>query len=130
MEQTPRPEVGRWLAQAREDVITAEANLETERFYAAALFAQQAAEKALKALIIHQTGQPAPKIHDLVGLSELAQVPAELKSKLAILGPAYLESRYPDIEEGVIPAESYTRTEVAELVKIAEGVVTWATSQT
>jgi HEPN domain-containing protein len=122
-------ETKRWLAQAEEDFLTAQVNLKGQRFYVVALFAQQAAEKVLKALIIQRTGEMPPKIHSLVGLGKHLSAPQELEKLLEQLDPSYLNTRYPDAEEDVIPAESYQQNEAMELLAIAEKAVTWVKSQ-
>lgn len=61
-----RQETNLWLRQAREDLITAQVNFKGDRFYAASIFSQQAAEKALKALILERTGATPPRTHDLI----------------------------------------------------------------
>jgi len=54
-----------WWRQAEADLKSGEIMLAGGQWYAASWFAQQAAEKALKALHIEQRGQLAPRIHDL-----------------------------------------------------------------
>ncbi|MBI4022977.1 HEPN domain-containing protein [Candidatus Berkelbacteria bacterium] len=116
----------RWLKQAEEDLKTARVNREEERYYAAALFAQQAAEKALKALIIKQTGQLAPKIHDVAELAGGLGLPAHLNDSIERLVPVYLMSRYPDATpDATVPAEFYTDTQAAPLVEAADEVLQW-----
>ena len=53
-----------WLKQAKYDLAAAFLSLENEYFEWAAYQAEQAVEKALKAVIVH-SGQKAPKIHKL-----------------------------------------------------------------
>lgn len=122
-------EARRWLAQAHEDILSAEANLREERFYMVALCAHQASEKALKALIMFRTQALAPKIHDLSKLGELVQVPSALTSLLEQLAPAYMTSRYPDALEGEIPAEAFSSVDAIRLLEAAKKVVVWATNQ-
>lgn len=124
-----RPEAHRWIRQAQEDLLSAEANLREERFYVVALMAQQAAEKALKALIIVRTRAMAPKIHDLRELGSLVDAPDSVREQLRELAPAYMTSRYPDALEGEIPAEAFTVSIVQSLLDAAREVVQWATSQ-
>ena len=45
------------MRQAEEDLTTAMAILNMERFYTVSLFAQQAAEKALKSVLIERQGR-------------------------------------------------------------------------
>jgi len=51
MDRTPREEAERWRLQAEADLNTAQTLFENERFGPCAFFCQQAAEKALKALL-------------------------------------------------------------------------------
>ena len=122
-------EAKRWLFQAQEDILSAEANLREERFYMVALCAHQASEKALKALIIKTNGKMAPKIHDLRKLGELVRVPSDLIAILEMLAPAYMTSRYPDALEGEIPAEAFRADDATRLLDAAKQVVLWATNQ-
>ncbi len=123
------PEARRWLAQAHEDLITAEANLREERFYVVALFAHQAAEKALKAIVMVRSQALAPKIHDLRELGVLAKAPESLTEALRELTPVYMTSRYPDALEGAIPAEAFTAADAQSLLAAAKGILSWATDQ-
>lgn len=58
----------------------------------------QAVEKTLKALLI-ELGVVVPKIHDLVRLSELAdvQLPEKFQRFIKEINPHYLPLRYPDL---------------------------------
>jgi HEPN domain-containing protein len=60
-----QPEPERWWEYAERDLGPAQAILDMKRWDAASLFAQQAVEKALKALLARAGGRP-PRIHDLV----------------------------------------------------------------
>jgi HEPN domain-containing protein len=77
-----RQETALWLRQAQEDLITAQVNLDGGRFYAASIFSQQAAEKALKALILEQTGATPPRSHDLVALGRRIGAPLKIAETL------------------------------------------------
>ncbi|GAA6744498.1 HEPN domain-containing protein [Thermus antranikianii] len=84
--------------------------------------AQQAAEKALKALLI-ALGIPFPKTHDLARLLELIRphlpVPVELEA-LARLNPFAVAGRYP----GDLPEA--TEEDWKEALLLAEQAVAWA----
>ncbi len=71
MKQHDDPEVLAWLEKARRDLAMAEraiSEAEDEHFFDQACFhSQQAAEKALKALLVHAE-LPVPHTHDLVVL--------------------------------------------------------------
>lgn len=84
--------------------------------------AQQAVEKAIKALLIHLKVR-FPRTHNLVELLTLLEkagrvVPSEIKES-GILSDYAVESRYPGISEPV------TQQEYKEAVAIAKRVVQW-----
>ena len=72
-----REEIKNTWIQSTEDLKTAELNIEIDRFYASVFFSQQAAEKALKSLYIHQKGR-LPKTHNLVDLATDLKAPDEV----------------------------------------------------
>jgi len=104
-----REEVRRLWLQALEDLKTAEVLLEAGRFYASVFFSQQAAEKALKALYIHERAEMPPRTHNLLDLLEALGVADEaLRDAAMDLTPEYVVTRYPDAANGV-PAVLYNR---------------------
>ena len=85
--------------------------------------AQQAAEKAIKAVLIHFDVR-FPYVHDLAQLLALVEqasqrVPDSIR-RAASLSDYAVEARYPGLSEPV------TRQEYEEAVAIAEEVVRWA----
>lgn len=84
--------------------------------------AQQAAEKALKALLVHR-GEHYPKTHDLLVLARLTQTPDDVFHACEILSPAYVASRYPEIQ--AVP----DLEEARELEGLAKEVVAWVRRQ-
>jgi HEPN domain-containing protein len=85
--------------------------------------AQQAAEKAIKAVLLHR-GVGFPYIHDLAELLRLLeqagqQIPPEVRVA-GDLGQYATETRYPSTSEPV------GREEYREALAIAEAVVRWA----
>ena len=109
----------KWMAKATSDLATARYNLEGDMLDAALFYSQQAAEKALKSLII-QSKNDFPKIHDVVRLAKLVGAPQKIIVLCSIINPAYILSRYPD------QPSRYTRAEAAAIVKNSEEVVAWA----
>jgi HEPN domain-containing protein len=114
-----------WLSRARSNLEIAKADIQLSRVYLEDLCfeAQQAAEKAIKAVLLH-LGVKFPYIHDLAKLLTLVKnsgqsVPSQVRgagdlSKFAVV------TRYPGI------AEPVSRQEHKRAVKVAEGVVKWA----
>lgn len=75
----------RWLSKARTDLVLATVVLERDREglegWAAAFHAQQAAEKALKAVLVAQAVDP-PRIHNLRAL--VALLPTDLRLSASV----------------------------------------------
>jgi HEPN domain-containing protein len=114
-----------WLRRARSNLARARADRPPpDVLYEDLCFdAQQAAEKALKALLLHRR-VAFPKTHALSDLLTLVQqsgieVPTEIR-QAAVLTAYAVESRYPGI------AEDVTAEDHAEALALAERVVRWA----
>lgn len=88
-----------WIIEADDDLRSATTLLVQAQAKHACFHTQQAAEKGLKALLLHLTGR-TPKSHDLVQLSHAARAadPAfpDLLVPLQILQNYYMFVRYPD----------------------------------
>ena len=112
-----------WLRYARSDLELARIVRPDEVLFEGLCFhAQQAAEKALKAVLISK-GIPPPKTHNLRTLLDL--LPQEVISSHEIEDAASLSdyavtSRYPGDFEPV------DEEEYQETIKLAEEVVLWA----
>ena len=117
-----RDETKAWLGQAAEDLDTAEFLLQAGRHEAAALFAQQCAEKALKGHSI-ETSSSFKRTHDLVRLGRDAGLPQNMVQGCSALSAAYTATRYPDAP-GRPTAERAER-----LVETAKEVLEWVRSQ-
>ncbi|MEM1646697.1 MAG: HEPN domain-containing protein [Ignisphaera sp.] len=122
-----REEVEKWLKQALEDLATAKDTIATGHYYASAFWAEQAAEKALKALLISK-GR-IERTHDLNELLDIIKeemgLPVdEIRNEVSKLTLHYIISRYPDAAN-TIPYLLYTKEDAEELVKKAEKVVEW-----
>ena len=124
-----RQETNLWLRQAREDLITAQVNFKGDRFYAASIFSQQAAEKALKALILEWTGATPPRTHDLIALGHRVETPLEIMGALEQLNPTYAVSRYPDVLTDTIPADFIGKEAAQNHITSAELILRWASQK-
>jgi HEPN domain-containing protein len=120
-----RREVWRWLRLAREDLAAAMHLAEAAHLphRVACLLAQQAAEKAIKAVLIAR-GAAFPPIHDLAGLLTILGQNDETFppaiAEAARLTRFAVSTRYPGVAEPVTVEEHH------RAVAIAETVVTWA----
>ena len=112
-----------WLATAERDLERAKRALREDDRAASTFWSQQAAEKALKALLLALKGW-FPKTHSLKRLLE--ELPPEITferaDELAELTAYYYISRYPDALEGV-PDESISRSSAERAVKLSSEVV-------
>lgn len=118
----------RWLNPARVDLQTAKWN-EKGNFYAAACFwAQQTAERALKAFLYFH-GQRRVTQHSIVKLAKacahLDHTFTDFVNRVTALDQYYIPTRYPNgLPEG-IPAHASSATEAQMAIQLAEELVTF-----
>jgi len=124
LKRFPPDDPREWLNRARSNLARAKGGIYIPNVYLEDLCfdAQQAAEKALKALLIYR-GVQFPYTHDLAELLGLAEqagqdVPDAVR-QVARLTRYAVVARYPGLFEPVTPEE------YEEAVDIAEGVVRW-----
>jgi HEPN domain-containing protein len=127
----PPPEKGgpghpqEWLKRARSNLAIAKAALRVRDIYLedACFQAQQAAEKAIKAVLLHLRIS-FPYTHDLTALLRLLKnagraVPGEVE-QAGLLTRFAIATRYPGL------AEPVTRKETEKAIKIADSALRWA----
>jgi HEPN domain-containing protein len=122
----PEPEIGtpvEWLKRAKSNLIRAKQPKPEEVFWEDLCFdAQQAAEKALKGLLIFY-GIPFRFVHDLAELLTCLEqggisLPEDVRLAAALSEYA-VEARYPG------PVEPVTEEEYQQAIALAEAVVRW-----
>lgn len=119
-------EAKRWLSQAKDDLEAAEALVLASKNAQAAFLAQQAGEKALKALWFRLDLDPWG--HSLARLikelpdNERGQFEKLLDEALA-LDKLYIPTRYPDALAELTPAEAYTKNEAEIAIKNARRII-------
>jgi len=116
-----------WFKQAEADLRKALNDIVTRDWDSAAFWSQQAAEKALKALLLN--AGIASRGHNLLELAEVARVELgvdvdEVIDDLRELTVHYTISRYPNAANA-LPYELYTEGKARELVERARRVVEW-----
>lgn len=128
LERRPADDPREWLNRAQSNLIRAKAGVDLAGIYLEDLCfdAQQAAEKALKAVLLHRK-VPFPYVHDLAELVTLLQqavgvLPVAV-TDAARLTRFAVETRYPGLGEPV------THEEYLKAIDIAEVVVRWAEAQ-
>lgn len=122
-----REEAVLWLRQAERDLVKAEHDLVTRDWDSAAFWSQQAAEKALEALLIFY-GR-VYRGHSLLSMAEIVREDlgidvAEIIEDLRELTIHYTVSRYPNAANA-LPYELYDEHKARDLVERARRVVEW-----
>ncbi len=112
-----------WLRFERSDLVFARLEMQPGMLFEMAGFhAQQAAEKAIKAVIVQITGEAPPRTHDIGYL--LLHVPPPMRvgrpDEVAQLTRYAVTARYPD------DIEEMDEFERDAAVALAERVVAWA----
>ena len=114
-----------WMDQAQGDLAHARHDLEGGFYDWACFSAQQAAEKAVKA-VFQKLGAEAwgHSVADLLEeLNRSQTVPDELKDMALELDKAYIPTRYPNAHPSGSPRRRYTQTEAERMVAYAEQVI-------
>jgi HEPN domain-containing protein len=119
-----RPETRLWWSQAKRDFRIAERNHANRDYEVSVFYCEQAAQKALKALLLHRTSQMPPKIHNLVELGRLAGVDRLMRDFLAELTPHYMITRYPDAA-GAVTSELYNGRLSLRFLRGTRKVMAW-----
>ena len=122
-----RKESQRLWQQALHDLDTAEKLLDIQVYYASVFFAEQAAEKALKALHIEKK-RKMEFTHDLIELAEGLDAPEDVGRAAAELSPDYVVTRYPNAANA-IPAHLYGSESARMHLEYGRKVVEWARGQ-
>jgi len=87
-----------WLSGSSNDIETAELLLNNKKILHGLFFCHLAVEKAIKANVVKATKDVPPRSHNLIYLSEKADIQWEEEKEifLGILMKYQLEGRYPD----------------------------------
>lgn len=121
-----KQEAKRWLRQAQADFAFLDVARQAGKYDTCCFLAQQTAEKALKAYLFHQ-GEELIFTHSIFRLLEMAAQydPAfqEMREKVKLLDFYYVEARYPNALEEVIPAEFYSSRDAEQAIEMARLVV-------
>ncbi len=117
-----------WLAQAHRDIKAAQDSLANGNYEWAAFQAQQAAEKALKALLRYHNF--AMTGHTLVYLLRQARdfvdVPEGMMTLARELDRHYIQPRYPNGFAAGYPGEYYDEATAARCVDYGEQIIRFA----
>jgi HEPN domain-containing protein len=120
--------VERWVEQARYDIDTARAMLNSSRYLYVLFCCQQAVEKTIKAIIAKQSNEFPPRIHALIRLAEVAalELTEERTQLLRELSNYYIQTRYPE----EIPAMSakISESQTSLILEQTEEMMQWLLS--
>lgn len=115
-----RPKHLLWLLQAEADLRSTRANRDANLYAHACFAAQQAAEKALKALAYFR-GADLVKSHSLGTIIKDLEINGELSEYALQLDLYYLATRYPDaLADDVVPADRFSRAQADGAIAMAE----------
>jgi HEPN domain-containing protein len=119
-----------WLDQAERDIRQAEASLR-DGFYEWACFAaQQAAEKAVKALIQSLGGEAwGHSVAALIDALPENVKPNHLRDQALELDQAYIPSRYPNAHPAGFPGKAYSHKIAERLIEYAKQIITYCQDQ-
>jgi len=120
-----------WFKQAIRDLEQAEESRRGGRHEWACFVAQQASEKAIKALHLH-LGQEAwghVVARLLQDLPDTVSVPEELVEKAHVLDSFYIPTRYPNSHPEGAPFEHYGSLQSEEAIRYAREILEFVRSQ-
>lgn len=119
--------VGDRLRQAEHDLAVARTTMEARQYDWACFAAQQAAEKALKALYQHHHAEGWGHVLDQL-ISELLTDEPELtryRDAAKVLDKFYIPTRYPNGLDAGAPADAYTAGEAQQAISHADEIITF-----
>src|SRR5659263_63383 len=119
-----------WLKQADSDLCAAEDSASSNHYEWACFQAQQAAEKALKALIISKGSES--RIHSikflLSNLPENISVSDQIRNAARELDKHYIQTRYPDSFSTGIPKDFFTQDDAQRAISDAKKIIEFVLS--
>ncbi len=118
-----RPNAQNNWTQAKSDFATANTLRDAGIGYAAVFFAQQAAEKALRAACILRL-QKNPRGHNIIQSANGLQAPLEIMNAAAELNADFVTTRSVEAAEGV-PAHQYDRETTQRHLDAARSILEW-----
>ncbi len=127
-----RQEAERWYRQAEDDMEAAAGLLAIDKYAQACFYAQQAAEKSLKAvgflLDSDPWGHSCTKLIQALPSDEL-KLFSEVEDNAKALDKLYIPTRYPDALAELTPAEAFTQKEAHSAIAFAREILNLAESR-
>lgn len=93
-----KKQIDYWAKGAEDDLLTSELLIREKRILHGLFFCHLVIEKAIKAHVVKASGEVAPRSHNLIYLSEKANLVFDTETEifLGILMKYQLQGRYPD----------------------------------
>jgi len=117
-----------WMAQAKRDLEHAAKDVADGYYEHACFEAQQAAEKAVKAVYMRlhaeAWGHRVARLLEELDLGA-ARLPSELIDDAKLLDQFYVPTRYPNGFESGAPMEFFTKEQAADAVRRADKIIRW-----
>jgi len=107
-----------WMERARKDLRAAENSYNARDYDWSCFQAQQAVEKALKALNIIKY-KKLLRAHDLVLLARRVNAPKEIIVLCSKINPSYIDTRYPDL------SRIYEKKDAKYILELSKKVLKW-----
>lgn len=111
-------------AQSKADQATAGTLRDAGVYYASVFYAQQAAEKALKAVLIGRLRR-APRGHNLITFANDLSAPIDVMNAAAELNMDFLDARNPE-HAGGVPAQMYDHESAERHLNASRVITDWA----
>ena len=117
-----------WLEQARADLRAARDLLKAGHHAWCCFACQQAAEKALKAVLEHlRTPRPGHNLLELLAhISGQLQVPESVRRACVVLNRYYISTRYPNAFPSGAPVQMFDEQDAREALSHAQEVLAFA----
>ncbi|MFA5814769.1 MAG: HEPN domain-containing protein [Bacteroidales bacterium] len=118
-----------WLRQSDYDLETAKVMYDTGRYIYCVFMCHLSLEKALKGIYLENTGEVAPKVHNLLYLIEKTGIKLtdDWYQFLFQLNNASLPTRYPQSLENAI--KEFGKTKTIDVLDKTTKIQTWIKSQ-
>ena len=118
-----------WLRQAADDYRFGRLALRNQFHAQACFIAQQAAEKAVKAVAYHLGMRPVVG-HSIHALLKRLNARGRVTEKLLVLGGEldqyYIATRYPDALPGITPSDAFSEAQARIALQAARRILSWA----
>lgn len=117
-----------WLRSCIDDFNTAKAMLVAHRYNYSMFMCQQSLEELLKAIIMIQSKDHPPYLHDLIILSKKIDliIPKRIYNILRDINPHYIIARY---KPQRFDPKIYNQTTAKKTIKLTQGVIKWFTKK-